>query len=220
MPSQSTVTEAFGCLPFSLRNPGAKDSPSHAAPAAFSVGVHELGDPCRPLLESLVQELYRKSYSAVIRAWMPVLASLSQRGCVTAVVGYRSALEALYLEQYLRAPIEDVLERVLGVKPGREQVAEVGHFSAFAPGAGRVLIPKLGVHLRAKGFRWAVSTVTAPLHALLLRSGYAPLVLGSADPSFLPEGDYMDWGTYYQHNPVVVAVDLHSRKALERSHEH
>ena len=74
-------------------------------------------------------------------------------------------------------------------------------------GAGRMLMPFLGAHLVAKGFEWVVSTATAELHSLFCRLGLAPLVLGAADPAVLGT-DATDWGSYYDHQPQVLAGSI------------
>jgi hypothetical protein len=54
---------------------------------------------------------------------------------------------------------------------------------------------------------WIVSTVTRELRHLFVRMGIAPLALGAADASCLGD-DVKDWGSYYAHEPVVLAVQL------------
>jgi hypothetical protein len=63
---------------------------------------------------------------------------------------------------------------------------------------------------------WVVSTLTQELQHLFVRLGIAPLALGMADPALLG-ADAADWGSYYDHRPVVVAgrLDL-SLRALAR----
>ena len=94
-----------------------------------------------------------------------------------------------------------------GAMPQRERIVEVGHLASVRNGAGRMLMPFLGAHLVAKGFEWVVSTATAELHSLFCRLGLAPLVLGAADPAVLGT-DATDWGSYYDHQPQVLAGSI------------
>lgn len=58
-----------------------------------------------------------------------------------------------------------------------------------------------------------VGTLTSELRHLFLRLGVTPLALGTADPLALGE-DGAQWGSYYEHRPVVLAG--HLRQALRR----
>jgi hypothetical protein len=50
------------------------------------------------------------------------------------------------------------------------------------------------------------------VQALLQRLGFAPELLGPADPTRLPDCG-QQWGSYYQHQPNVLAGDV--RRARE-----
>ena len=52
-----------------------------------------------------------------------------------------------------------------------------------------------------------VSTLTAELRHLFVRLGVTPLALGAADPQRLGELAAR-WGSYYEHQPVVLAGNL------------
>lgn len=185
----------------------------------FRLTVHPENGADRQVAQSLIQSVYAAAYGAHIHSWMPVLLSLCKRGRMVAAAGYRSGLEPLYLEHYLDAPIEQLLQGATSATLERRQIVEVGHFSAVTPGGGRALIPRLGPHLRGQGFTWAVSTVGGPLYAMLRRAGYTPVPLASADPLRLNYDERDNWGTYYSSKPVVVAIDLYTPKALELAHD-
>jgi hypothetical protein len=75
------------------------------------------------------------------------------------------------------------------------------------------MMAELGRHLAQQGTHWVISTVTRELRHLFLRMGIAPLALGVADPERLGERA-LDWGTYYHHEPVVLAVVLAQTQRL------
>jgi long-subunit acyl-CoA synthetase (AMP-forming) len=54
-----------------------------------------------------------------------------------------------------------------------------------------------------------VSTLTQELRNLFVRMGVAPLALGVADPAVLGD-DVAQWGSYYDHRPLVLAGRLES----------
>lgn len=216
----SEISSSGAILPFSEWpcNLPALDAKSTGQGVGHRLTAYHEHDLGRLGVQSLIQSVYERAYGARITAWMPVLLGLCTDGRMQAAAGYRGAVQTLYLENYLEQPVETVLRTTCGVALPREQIVEIGHFSAVSPGGGRRLIPYLSQHLRDQGFRWAASTVGAPLYAMLRRAGYAPVPMAQADPYRLPEKDRANWGSYYQACPIVVAIDLYTPKALELSH--
>lgn len=180
-----------------------------ATECAPTLVVYERDDPQRGEIESFIQGIYLARYGAHVRVFTPVLVGLKdEHGQLIAAVGYRCAdANPLFLEQYFDAPIEQVMSRNAGVALSRSGLVEVAHLVALKPGQGRRMMSELGALLQSKGVIWIVSTVTRELRHLFVRMGIAPLALGAADASCLGD-DVKDWGSYYAHEPVVLAVQL------------
>lgn len=196
---------AFLCT--AMDPPPAPREPSRAA-AAPRFGICLPGDPLRPELEAFIGEVYRRRHGARVRAFMPVLVSLRDASGIVAAAGYRCAGDSpLFLERYLDAPVESLLAAAQGAAPDRAAIVEVGHLAAARAGEGRRLILALGPHLARQRFQWVVGTLTRELRSLFLRIGVTPLTLGPADPAALGE-QAADWGTYYEHAPLVLAGHL------------
>lgn len=176
------------------------------APAILK--VHRVGDVDRTRVESYIQKRYAQRYGALIQEWLPQLVSLEVDGEIVSAAGYRSATAPLFLERYLPAPVEQCLAAHSIERPTRARIAEAGQFAAMRPGAGRLLVPLLANHLRSEGFDWTVSTVTQELHHLFQRMGIPSFPLAAADPVHLTDAQRHAWGTYYEHQPVVVAERL------------
>lgn len=179
------------------------------APAS-RLNVYGPADPGRAEVEAFIRRVYAERFGALLSGFAPTLVGLcdEQHGLVAAA-GYRAAGDApLFLERYLSAPVEQLLGASAGGQPlRRASVVEVGHLAAARAGEGRRLIMRMGPHLAAQGFEWVVSTLTAELRHLFLRIGVTPLALGVADPGRLGEAA-RDWGSYYDHHPVVLAGHL------------
>lgn len=199
-------------------------SPSRDSAGPFAAGVsealapqltlHGVGDPHRGEVEAFISDVYARRYGAKVPHFAPMLVGLRENGELLAAAGYRSAAqEALFLECYLPAPVELMLAANAEARPARAHIAEVGHLAANRGGEGRRLIQLLAPHLAAEGFDWVVGTVTQELRPMLVRLGVAPLTLGAADPAVLGE-EAAHWGSYYEHQPVVLAT--HLRRALRR----
>lgn len=177
--------------------------------AALRLQLHRAGDAGRAQVEDFIAGVFARRFGAAVASFAPVLVTLRDPhdGQIVAAAGYRpAALERLFLESYLGAPVESVLARHLHAGPARREVVEVGHLSATRAGAGRQLMVRLGEHLAHQGFRWMVCTLTQELRHLLPRLGITPLALARADAGAL-DGDAA-WGSYYEHDPVVLAGDL------------
>jgi hypothetical protein len=176
-------------------------------PARTPLQIHRPGDAGRAGVEEFIRSVYARRFGAHVTAFAPVLVSLHDPvdGSIVAAAGYRQASgSTLFLERYLDAPVEQVLARQGGDVPARAGIFEVGHLAAQRAGEGRRLIFLLGDHLAGVGAQWVVSTLTEELRHLFVRLGITPLALGRADPGVLG-GTASQWGTYYDHHPVVLA---------------
>lgn len=177
--------------------------------------VHDEDDAQRAEVEAFIGRVYARRFGAQVRSFAPTLVSLRDPldGSILAAAGYRSARQSpLFLERYLDAPVETQLAAQSGAPLARRDgIFEVGHLAADRAGEGRRLIFLLGPHLAAEGAQWVVSTLTEELRHLFVRLGIAPLALGRADPAVLGT-DVAQWGSYYDHRPVVLAG--HLRQAL------
>lgn len=158
----------------------------------------------RAALEGFIAERFRLVYGARVSHFCAQLLGMrSPEGAWQAAAGYTPAGgKALFLEQYLDAPVETVLAGASGRRVERERIAEVGNLAAET-GMGRALIPALGAHLHELGYRWVVFTATRQLQNAFRRLRLEPLPLAPALPSRLADGGAA-WGTYYAHAPRVM----------------
>lgn len=182
-------------------------------PAAAGVQLIAAQDPRRAEVEAFIGGVYAERYGAQLRGFAPWLVARYDEQGPVAAAGFRPARQGpLFLERYLDAPVEQLLSPA----PARDTIVEVGHLVACRAGEGRRLILQLGPLLAAQGYRWVVSTLTEELRLLFLRLGVAPLALGVADPQRLGDAA-ADWGSYYEHHPVVLAGSLEAAlQALAR----
>ena len=182
--------------------------------AGSSLLLRPHGHPGRAQVESFIGTIYARRFDAQVRSFAPMLVGLDERQVLVAAAGYRpSVSERLYLEHYLDEPIEAVLSRRTGTSIDRDQIVEVGHLAASRGGEGLRLIRLLAAHLAREGFEWVACTVTQELRPVLGRLDAQPLTLGPAQPRKLGH-EARVWGSYYEHEPVVVAVAL--KAALRR----
>lgn len=158
----------------------------------------------RARMESVVTGHFARIYGASVSRFMPMLLGLRQHGQILAVVGLRPAAdEALFLEQYLDEPVQQMISR-RGFAAPRGSVIEVGNLVSTSPGLARLLIVALTHYLHTGGFKWVVFTGTPALLNSFSRLTLSPIDLGAADPARLGAG-VAEWGSYYDTHPHVMA---------------
>ena len=180
---------------------------------AFS--LFSAGQIGREEIERFIDKQFFKSYGAQHSEYMPWLISMTQQGILSACAGIAFAEDKcpLFLERYLPASIETLMSECCGRQITRNQIAEVGNLagSSFCGehiGSSRLLYIVLASVLQELGIQWMVFTGTGPLLNSLQRLGLEYSVLGHADDSSLDETERKLWGSYYQHQPRVVAAPL------------
>jgi hypothetical protein len=177
-----------------------------------------IGSPRRREAEDFIRARFAEHYNATVPGFAPNLMLLENDERVVAATGWRCAgSEALYLESYLDAPIEQLMARLAGQPVRRDRIVEVGNLAADRPGASIDVVLALSRHLDSLGYEWVVFTATRELIGIFSRLGLPLLALAAADPARLG-AQAGAWGSYYETAPVVVAGKI--RTALERAALH
>lgn len=175
--------------------------------------VFDLREHCdedRGEIEGFIRRCFVAAHGARISHCMPRLLSLQDpRGELIAAFGLRAASNSsLFVETYLDRPVEDILQSRLGEAVRRDEIIEVGNLSALYPGAARWLIVALTAMLHDDGYKWVTFTGTTALRNGFSRLGLRPVELGAATLQHLPPAERADWGSYYDHSPMVMAGDI------------
>jgi hypothetical protein len=88
------------------------------------------------------------------------------------------------------------------------QLVEIGQFASFSgAGAGTYLMSRVLRFLKMKQDRCAILTATYKVRCLLAALNVEFDDLGPARIERVRDKD-VDWGTYYQHQPRVILIDL------------
>lgn len=202
--SSYDATPATSAAPPPIPNPYfASTRPATSTPALTCHGRYS---PERHLLEDFVRREFLAHFGARIRHFMPELLALhGPEGAIRGVVGCRPAAgEPLFLETYTREPIESVLAARNGFLVPRERIVEIGGLACRGATAAIAIVRALVPHLLNAGFTWVVFTGADTIMNVFRHLGLAPLELCAADPALLGSARH-DWGTYYEHDPRVVA---------------
>lgn len=164
--------------------------------------------------ENFIRTVFKNRYAAQIKSFAPSLMMLEQDDRIVAATGWRGAdAEPLFLERYLDAPIESVMEKLTGQQLERQRIVEVGNLASEKAGGSLQVILNLSRHLDKSGYEWVVFTATQELIGIFTKLGLPLLALAKADPARLGS-EASDWGSYYDTQPIVVTGRI--RVALDR----
>lgn len=165
----------------------------------------------RAELEHYIGTIFQKAHNAQLNGFLPELFKIvAPHSNPAAAVGIRRIDSGkTFLEQYLDSPIEQNVSKIAGRPVSRRQLVEVGNLAASCLGSSRKLITFLVFYLANQGYSWAVCTAVNSVRAALKRSSVNFETICQADPERLGSAK-QQWGSYYDNNPSVVVVDLHT----------
>ena len=89
----------------------------------------------------------------------------------------------------------------------RSGIVEVGSLACTGGRAAMEIVAALGPALIADGFSWVVFTGADTVRNVFRRLPLRPIALCIANKSLLGDAQ-REWGSYYEHNPVVMAGRL------------
>ncbi|KAF0864560.1 thermostable hemolysin [Pseudomonas sp. LD120] len=161
-------------------------------------------DSQRGAFETYISQRFQQVHGARIHQFMPELFGLSNlEGALCAVAGVRMASSGpLFLERYLDAPIEGLIDTAAQRPVERQGVVEVGNLAASDTGSARLSIIAITWLLAMGDLEWVAFTGNIGLVNSFHRLGLRPLTLCAADPERLGEERH-HWGSYYQSQPSV-----------------
>lgn len=164
--------------------------------------------PCRREVEAFIHAVFKASYGANVTEFMPTLVALrDENGVLMAAFGLRSAAkEALFLEQYIDQPIEQLISDQLGTVITRNDITCIGNLAVSNPRNAGVLIAHIIQHSLDIGIKWCVATAHHSLQNGLIKGGRDVYPLHMADKERLPAKEQAVWGSYYDHMPQVIAI--------------
>lgn len=163
---------------------------------------------CRREVEAFIHAVFKVTYGANVTEFMPTLVALrDENGVLMAAFGMRSAAdEKLFLEQYLDMPIEKLLTEQLGKPITRNEITCIGNLAVSNPRNAGVLIAHIIQHSLEIGIEWCVATAHHSLQNGLIKGGRDVYPLHLADKARLSPEEQIEWGSYYDSMPQVVAI--------------
>lgn len=171
--------------------------------------LYTAGSPGREKVENYIGDQFNAIYNAKISSFMPYLITMNCAGGISATAGMRPAdQQALFLEQYLGQPIEQVLLEHTTTPMSRHHIVEIGNLAATRRGSSQLLFLVLTGLLHSTHFKWIVFTGNQQIAKSLQRLGVELHSLADADSELLSLDKKSDWGSYYQSNPHVFCATI------------
>ncbi|MEW6989213.1 thermostable hemolysin [Colwelliaceae bacterium 6441] len=172
---------------------------------SLDMDVFSVGDIGRQNIEQFIRHGFAKSYGADISVNMPWVLAIKE-GKFKAGLGIRSAIQTLFVEQYLDKPIEQYIS-TLADNVARKEIAEIGNLYSNAKRFTLPLFLVTAVSLFCNHYRYMVFSGTEHVLKLIKNTGIETTFISTADKEkLLPSND--DWGSYYDTKPNVVCVSL------------
>lgn len=175
----------------------------------WSLRLVEARNRRRDPAQRFIADAYHKAFHARITSFYPSIVVLEDREeAMCGAVGARSAHDQdLFLEQYLERPVTDLISLHTQRKIDRFGVVEMGNLSVLRPAFTYLYMSLIGTWLESFGVEWLVFALTRTLRCLFRRAGVGMIEICEARSGCLGE-EASDWGRYFDHQPVVVAMEL------------
>lgn len=162
-------------------------------------------DHLRARVEDEIRTTYWERFQArLARLPRTLIASVSTSGIIECAAGVRFSEHDFFSECYLDLPVEIALQHRFGLPVQRRRIIEVCNLAGRKPGRSQSFIASFIEFAESDEFDWVIFTATKSLRALLERSGLRMTQLGRAERFRVANPS--DWGSYYEHDPRVMAV--------------
>jgi hypothetical protein len=181
--------------------------------AKFSVVTQS--DDLRARVEDEIRTTYWERFQARLTVLpLTLVASVTGSGVVECAAGVRFPDHDFFSECYLDLPVEIALQYRFGRAVQRQRIIEVCNLAGRKAGRSQPFIASFIEFAEFADFEWLIFTATKSLRALLERSGVVMTQLARAERFRVANPS--DWGSYYEHDPRVMAVHRDASRAYRR----
>jgi hypothetical protein len=164
------------------------------------------GESLRDRTEDCIRGVYQRAYGARIASFPELLVvAIDGKAQPICAAGLRTELDGFFSESYLDRPVEQILTALAGRNMERGRIFEVTTLASREVKSSPNFMRQIACLGKTSGFEWSIFTATSRLRMLLRRLGLPLMVLGRADPARIENAE--QWGSYYEHSPMVCAVD-------------
>lgn len=167
------------------------------------------GAEARQRAQDFIAQAYQRVFAAELRCFYPSVITLHDvdDNLLGAAGARYGEGQTLFLEQYLDAPAEQLIGQQTADIVDRAKLVEIGNLSVARPAMTYPFMGMIGSWLQDYDVDWLVFALTRSLRRLFHRAGAEMLDLGPARPERLKPSANR-WGSYYEHDPCIMAVRL------------
>jgi len=161
--------------------------------------------PLRGRIEAHIQDIFADRYSADVTEFPERLAAImAADGTPICAAGVRTSRDGFFSESYLDLPAERALAVASRQVVRRKEIIEVSSLASIHAGSAFLLLHAIITVGRKSGNKWGLFTATSVVRRALRVAGMATVELATAAPQAVANPD--QWGSYYEHDPVVCAL--------------
>lgn len=169
-------------------------------------------------VEDFISRRFNDAFGAEIQHFLPYFLISQMDGLIDSAIGFQPVQQqSLFLEQYLSHPVEQSLQ-LQGIITKRAEMVEIGNLAASFNSGSPLLFILLAAVLHQADYQWVVFTATRQVRHLIGKLQLSTITLGTADPQRLVDKN-QQWGSYYLHQPAVLAGHLPTAIAHLRQHQ-
>jgi len=158
----------------------------------------------RKIVESYIHDKFSKRYAANINNFLPHLLSIRCNDNICAALGIRTAeSEPLYLEKFIRNPIEQEIGIRFRMAIARENIIEISNFVSSWRSGGQLLFILLTDFLSRHQREWFVFIATREVEHLLNKMKFTLIHMADI-PEKLLDDEKDHWGSYFNDKPKII----------------
>jgi len=184
---------------------------SASSPCIGTLEFHDFlnNDKGRSAIEQHILDSYQNKFSANLVHFMPILVAANVPGQASHLsFGLSNADQSsLFLENYLREPVEQALSRAVNTRIERCSIVEIGNLAFANTTTIRDDLIAIAHYCYGLGYQYVVCTATRMLRLVFLKAGIKPIYLGNACPDDAPR-DGTHWGAYYENAPQIIGGNI------------
>ncbi len=168
----------------------------------------------RALVEAYIYKKFSERYGANVQHFLPYLLVLRCNDNICAAVGIRAAESGpLYIEKYLRYPIEQEIGVHFKTAIQRNNIVEIGNLVMTWRGSSQLLFLLLTDLLSRINREWVVFTATKEVEHLLNKMNFTLIHIADAPGEKLGV-ETNQWGSYCQDKPRVMFCYIPSAMSI------
>lgn len=160
-------------------------------------------------IKYFIKKVFKDKYLADVNYFQKKFLVLYKDSKIVSLIGYKELDENKSLiENYTKKPLEFSLPYITT----RNKIIEIGNLSSEIKGLGQYIIFLLIEHLKNQQYEWLFLTAPQKILNIMKKFNLNFELLVEAKLEDLDIEQQINWGTYYEQKPYVIALDISYNK--------